>query len=236
MYHAAGRAVGGCPIYVSDKPDGHNFDVLRKLVLPDGSVLRGEYPGRPTRDCLFADPTNENVLLKIWNRVKTSGEGGIIGAFHARYGEGIGPISGMIRPSDVGGEPELLGKRFAVFAHHANELRVLGRDEAWEITLDPLTAEVFSVAPVDDDYHAIGVIGLTNLFNSQGAISWHGSTKDACEVALMTGGDFAAWCEDPPTAVFVDGEAASFLYAPATGRLNVPVVDASEWPHVRIEF
>lgn len=58
-YHAAARAVGGCAIYVSDKPHNHNFDLLKKLVLPDGSVLRAQLPGRPTRDCLFVDPARD---------------------------------------------------------------------------------------------------------------------------------------------------------------------------------
>lgn len=40
----------------SDKPAQHDFEVLKKLVLPDGSVLRAKYPGRPTRDGLFDDP------------------------------------------------------------------------------------------------------------------------------------------------------------------------------------
>uniref|UniRef100_A0A453RHR5 Uncharacterized protein n=1 Tax=Aegilops tauschii subsp. strangulata TaxID=200361 RepID=A0A453RHR5_AEGTS len=53
-YHAAARAVGGCAIYVSDKPGNHDFDLLRKLVLPDGSILRAKLPGRPTGDCLFS--------------------------------------------------------------------------------------------------------------------------------------------------------------------------------------
>lgn len=39
-----------------DKPGQHDFTILKKLVLPDGSVLRAKYPGRPTRDCLFGDP------------------------------------------------------------------------------------------------------------------------------------------------------------------------------------
>ncbi|KAH6819380.1 seed imbibition 2, partial [Perilla frutescens var. frutescens] len=47
-YHAAARAVGGCAIYVSDKPGNHNFELLKKLVLPDGSILRAQLPGRPT--------------------------------------------------------------------------------------------------------------------------------------------------------------------------------------------
>ncbi|KAK8620993.1 hypothetical protein V6N13_067441 [Hibiscus sabdariffa] len=67
-YHAAARAIGGCAIYVSDKPGNHNFELLKKLVLPDGSVLRSQLPGRPTVDCLFADPARDGIsLLKIWN-------------------------------------------------------------------------------------------------------------------------------------------------------------------------
>ncbi|KAK6153256.1 hypothetical protein DH2020_012895 [Rehmannia glutinosa] len=50
------RALGGCPVYVSDKPGKHDFNILKKLVLPDGSILRARYAGRPTRDCLFIDP------------------------------------------------------------------------------------------------------------------------------------------------------------------------------------
>jgi len=65
-YHAAARAVGGCAIYVSDKPGNHDFDLLRKLVLPDGSILRAKLPGRPTRDCLFSDPARDGKsILKI---------------------------------------------------------------------------------------------------------------------------------------------------------------------------
>uniref|UniRef100_M8CEM6 galactinol--sucrose galactosyltransferase n=1 Tax=Aegilops tauschii TaxID=37682 RepID=M8CEM6_AEGTA len=60
-YHGAARAIGGCPIYVSDKPGNHNFDLLKKLVLPDGSVLRAQLPGRPTRDCLFSDPARDGA-------------------------------------------------------------------------------------------------------------------------------------------------------------------------------
>ncbi|KAJ0515347.1 putative galactinol--sucrose galactosyltransferase [Helianthus annuus] len=36
-YHASARAISGGPIYVSDAPGKHNFDLLKKLVLPDWS-------------------------------------------------------------------------------------------------------------------------------------------------------------------------------------------------------
>ena len=37
----------------SDKPGHHDFNLLKKLVLSDGSILRAKLPGRPTRDCLL---------------------------------------------------------------------------------------------------------------------------------------------------------------------------------------
>uniref|UniRef100_A0A5B6YU46 galactinol--sucrose galactosyltransferase n=1 Tax=Davidia involucrata TaxID=16924 RepID=A0A5B6YU46_DAVIN len=77
-YHASARAVSGGPVYVSDAPGKHNFDVLKKLVLPDGSILRARLPGRPTKDCLFSDPARDGVsLLKIWNMNKYTGVLGV---------------------------------------------------------------------------------------------------------------------------------------------------------------
>ncbi len=48
------RAISGGAVYVSDKPGEHDFELLKALVLEDGSVLRALLPGRPTRDALFA--------------------------------------------------------------------------------------------------------------------------------------------------------------------------------------
>jgi hypothetical protein len=41
----------------------HDFNLLKKLVLPDGSILRAKLPGRPTRDCLFSDPARDGKRL-----------------------------------------------------------------------------------------------------------------------------------------------------------------------------
>jgi hypothetical protein len=64
------RAVSGGAVYVSDKPGQHDFELLRRLVLPDGTVLRGALPGRPTRDSLFCDPLRDGTsLLKVRKRL-----------------------------------------------------------------------------------------------------------------------------------------------------------------------
>lgn len=67
-FHAGSRAICGGPVYVSDKVGRHNFDLLRKLVLPDGTILRCQHFALPTRDCLFANPLFDGkTMLKIWN-------------------------------------------------------------------------------------------------------------------------------------------------------------------------
>lgn len=60
------RAVSGGAVYVSDKPGEHDFELLKRLVLPDGSVLRALLPGRPTRDTLFSDVLRDGTsVLKV---------------------------------------------------------------------------------------------------------------------------------------------------------------------------
>lgn len=66
LLHATARAVSGGGVYVSDKPGHHDFDLLKRLVLPGGSVLRAKLPARPTKDILFKDVLKDNkTLLKV---------------------------------------------------------------------------------------------------------------------------------------------------------------------------
>ncbi|GLT96046.1 hypothetical protein SLE2022_136950 [Rubroshorea leprosula] len=111
-YHATSRAVGGCPIYVSDTLGNHNFELLKKLVLPNGSVLRAQLLGRPTRDYLFVDPTRDGVsLLKVWNVNKCFD---VVGVFNCQgagwckvtkkthiHDVSPGTLTGFVRATDV---------------------------------------------------------------------------------------------------------------------------------------
>lgn len=45
----------------------HNGDILGRLVLDDGSVLRASTNALPTLDCLFRDPQQDGGgLLQVW--------------------------------------------------------------------------------------------------------------------------------------------------------------------------
>jgi len=54
-------------VYTSDAPGAHDFALLRSLALPDGTVPVASRPGRPTEDCLFADPTRGGRAFKVRN-------------------------------------------------------------------------------------------------------------------------------------------------------------------------
>jgi raffinose synthase len=205
-FHAAGRAVSGAPVYVSDKPGEHDFAVLRKLVLSDGSVPRPGGIGRPTRDCIYRDPTGEDVLLKVFN---LNLEAGVVGAFNARYEPDEAStdlIEGTVSPSDVYGLP---GSDFAVYAHHARTLVPMTREERLAVRLAPLTAEVFTIGPVDG---GVAPVGLADKYNSAGAISAKGWEGKVYVISVRDGGTFVAWSERKPSAVLSDGAEQRFSY------------------------
>ena len=219
-FHAAGRAVSGGPVYVSDTPDAHNFDLLRKLVLSDGSILRADVPGRPTLDCLLADVTREPVLLKVFNYNRDCA---VIGAFNCNYHSASSNrvnIAGTVAPADA---PGLRGKEFVGFMHRANRLWRCARYDHAPLQLDEGEWEVISFAPVE---RGLAVIGLADKLNSTGAIMTKKWQRDgSLALTLRDGGDFVAWSAQPVMQVLVDGKPAEFSYDSATGRLSsdIPV-------------
>ena len=214
-FHAAGRAVSGGPVYVSDKPDAHNFAVLRQLVLSDGTILRADRVGRPTRDCLFADVTREPVLLKVFNYNRDCA---VIGVFNANYHAepaARASLAGMVAPADA---PDLAGGDFAAYAHEADRVWRCRRDERAPMALPEGGWEIVSYAPVD---RGVAVLGLADKFNSTGAIAAKRWNADGTyTVSLRDGGAFLAWTERPPRAVEANGVAVAFQHDAAQGRLS----------------
>ncbi|KAL6639538.1 hypothetical protein ACP70R_023268 [Stipagrostis hirtigluma subsp. patula] len=258
-YHGAARAIGGCPIYVSDKPGNHNFDLLRKLVLPDGSVLRAQLPGRPTRDCLFSDPARDGAsLLKIWNMNKC---GGVVGVFNCQgagwcrvakrtrvHDAAPGTLTGTVRADDVdaiarvaGGEGDDGGARWdgeaVVYAHRAGELVRLPRGAALPVTLGALQYELFHVCPLRAVAPGVSFapVGLLDMFNAGGAVEECAVDAGGASVALRVRGcgRFGAYCSRKPAKCLLDSADVEFSYDADTGlvavELPVPEQELYRW-------
>ncbi|KAG6769209.1 hypothetical protein POTOM_024826 [Populus tomentosa] len=186
-YHGAARAIGGCAIYVSDKPGNHNFDLLRKLVLPDGSVLRAQLPGRPTRDSLFVDPARDGMsLLKVWNVNKCTG---VVGVFNCQgagwckiekktriHDTTPGTLTASVRASDVDCIAQVAGANWdgetVVYAYKSGELVRLPKGASMPVTLKVLEYELFHFCPIYEITSNISFapIGLLDMFNTGAAV------------------------------------------------------------------
>ncbi|XP_057422323.1 probable galactinol--sucrose galactosyltransferase 6 isoform X2 [Lotus japonicus] len=249
-YHASARAISGGPIYVSDKPGCHDFELLRKLVLPDGSVLRARLPGRPTADCLFTDPARDGVsLLKIWNMNR---HGGVLGVYNCQgaawsvaerkntfHPTDSAAITGYVRGRDVhliaevvaGGNGGWSGD-CALYGHRSGEVVILPYNVAMSVTLEVLEHEVFAVSPVKDlaPGYRFAPVGLVNMFNAGGAVE--GLAYEAVEGGSEGGlvgrvrleikgcGKFGAYSSARPTRCLLGTDAVEFEYDSDSGLLS----------------
>lgn len=238
-YHASARAISGGPIYVSDAPGKHNFDLLKKLVLPDGSVLRARLPGRPTKDCLFTDPARDGAsLLKIWNMNKYTGVIGVYNcqgaawntterknAFHETQPI---TITGTIKASDVHLiNDAAVGHDWsgdsAVYRHHTGELSILPHNVAIPVSLNVLEHEIFTVTPIKvlGPEISFGPLGLIDMFNGGGAIDEleyiveSGSVIVAMKVKGC--GRFGAYLAANPKRCIVGPSEVEFAYDSESG-------------------
>ncbi|OVA19713.1 Cyclic nucleotide-binding domain [Macleaya cordata] len=247
-YHGAARAVGGCAIYVSDKPGQHDFNLLKKLVLPDGSILRAKLPGRPTRDCLFSDPARDGKsLLKIWNLNDFSGVMGVFncqGAGWCRVGkknlihdELPGTVTGVIRSKDVDYLPKIAEEGWngdaVIYSHLGGEVVYLPKNASLPITLKSREYEVFTVVPVKElsNGASFAPIGLIEMFNSGGAIKElkHESERSATVNTKVRGcGVFGAYSSARPKRLTIDTEEVEFKYEEGSGFLRITLGASKE--------
>ncbi|KAF6141323.1 hypothetical protein GIB67_008500 [Kingdonia uniflora] len=239
-YHGAARAVGGCSIYVSDEPGKHDFNLLKKLVLPDGSILRAKLPGRPTRDCLFSDPARDGKsLLKIWNMNNFSG---VIGAFNCQ-GAGWCKISKMnmihdeqpdtatavIQSSNVDYLQKIAEDGWdgdtILYSHLGGKIIYLPKNASVPLTLKSREYEVFTVVPVKKLSNGVSFapIGLLEMFNSGGAVAavkYESKTSGTIDMKVRGCGIFGAYSSAIPVKITVDTKEVEFTYNNESGLVS----------------
>ncbi|KAK8657775.1 hypothetical protein V6N13_035998 [Hibiscus sabdariffa] len=247
-FHGVARAIGGCAVYVSDKPGNHDFEILRKLVLPDGSILRAKHAGRPTRDCLFKDPVMDGKsLLKIWNLNKLCG---VVGVFNCQ-GAGNWPlkqaikdmkttpsaISGNVSPCDVEFNLDVAGENwngdFAVYAFNSGSLSRLPKKGKINVSLATLKFEIFTISPIRVFGQGVrfAPIGLLDMYNSGGAVeaidaNMNDLSDSTVKIKARGSGRFGVYSSSKPRSCMVDMKEEKFVYNPENGLLTVDLTGA----------
>ncbi|KAG2609744.1 probable galactinol--sucrose galactosyltransferase 6 [Panicum virgatum] len=210
-YHGSARAISGGPVYVSDAPGKHDFELLKKIVLPDGSVLRARLPGRPTKDCLFTDPARDGVsLLKIWNMNKFTG---VLGVYNCQgavwsfvekkttfHRTGAGALTCGVKGSDVhlisdaATDPDQWSGDCAVYRHGSGDLAVLPDGAALPVSLKVLEQDILTVSPIKDlaPGFRFAPVGLVDMFNGGAAVE--GLTYHLLDGGKLVGDGGSAAC------------------------------------------
>ena len=186
-FHAAARAISGGPVYVSDKPDGHDFKLLAKLVVSDGTVLRCEQPALPGRENLFEDGRAEPCVTKITNFNRVAGLQspiGVLGLFNCYFSNGEpAPVLGEYSAADV---PGIRADQFALFHHGSGRVLLAEQGTRFPIKLEGLGFELVTVSPVEN---GVALFGLIDKFNSsRGVESARWVSPGELEVELRDGG------------------------------------------------
>ncbi|XP_034697047.1 probable galactinol--sucrose galactosyltransferase 2 [Vitis riparia] len=255
-FHAVARAVGGCGVYVSDKPGQHDFEILRRLVLPDGSVLRAKYPGRPSRDCLFNDPVMDGEsLLKIWNLNKVTG---VIGVFNCQ-GAGSWPcldnpvqkdvspkLSGQVSPADIEYFEEVAPTPWtgdcAVFSFKAGYLSRLPKRGSFDVKLKILECDVFTVSPIKV-YHGkvhFAAIGLIDMYNSGGAVetveALNASDNGGISIKGRGAGRFGAYSNEKPKLCSVNSKEEAFTFRDEDNLLTITIPSGTNFWEIVVSY
>jgi len=186
--HAAARAVSGGAVYISDKPGEHDFEILRQLVLPDGSVLRAQLPGRPTRDCLFRNILKDGrTLLKIWSKNHISGIVGVFNLQGASWDRRLRQfkthnakpptLQARVSPKDVECLVEMVSKhrqfcgKYVAYAMRKKQFFVGSEELCLCVQLQAYGSEIVSFTPVMKlSNFEFAAIGFPHLLNGTGAV------------------------------------------------------------------
>lgn len=216
---------------------------MKKLVLPDGSVLRARLPGRPTIDCLFTDPARDGLsLLKIWNMNKYTGVIGIYNCQGAAWNNierkntfhetQQNAIAGLIRArdvhliSDAALDPDWSGD-CVVYCHHKQDLIILPHDKGIQVSLNVLEHEIFTVTPIKalGSELSFGPLGLIDMFNGGGAIDKVEYVIESDSVIVYMKvkgcGRFGAYSMTKPRGCIVGLIEVEFLYNSDSGLVNL---------------
>jgi raffinose synthase len=261
VLHAAARVLSGGSIYVSDYPGQHDFELLRRLVLPDGSILRAQLPGRPTRDSLFRDPLRDaKSLLKVWNTNKHSG---LVGVFHLQgaawsrrkrqfliHDATPPPLSTSVRVADV--EPLLAAgspaDKWVAYDDATQRMELLGREDTLPVWVEAGRSTIVTMAAVQRSGRVnVAAVGLTNMMNAGGAIkdfqlsgdsSRNGDSSDASASVQVKGhGSLLLYADAAPKCITVDGGGVQHSYDAASGNLTITLPDSSKLDHdVHVQF
>lgn len=204
------QTLSGSLNMISDPPGRHDWKLIRKMVLPDGTLLQPDSPLTPCKEVLFIDPLEEKQVYKAFTR---KGEIGVLGVFNLVKGRRS--VGGEVSPSDVEG---IAGHHFAAHSHQNGFLGVIGREEKIAVTLKPHTSDVITFSPVDQ---GVAVIGSYRFLLAPGPILDTKIVDDTMSITCRVIAPLILYCDRPLLEVRCNGKVVPWEFDSEKNLLSI---------------
>ncbi|MBI2301983.1 MAG: hypothetical protein HYU66_24025 [Armatimonadetes bacterium] len=161
-------ALSGGPVYVCDRPGEHDPDLLRSLCLRNGTLLHPAEPARPPASRWFDNPLADDTPLVAVTKAarvpRREPVADVRDRWDAQYPAtfvGLANVSlngfRLLARVNLAELSLPAAGAYAVSCHFTGERRVLRPDEAIEVTLGELEAELVTVMPIRDGRAMLGL-------------------------------------------------------------------------------
>ena len=163
--HSVLRAISGGPIYMTDRAETVNPEIVRKLCLSDGELLRVDEPALPSPDTLFKDPLNGDSVFKLFSTVEVKNFGviGVLAVFNISIENKT--LNFTVSPNDI---PSLnQDENYFVYEHFSGKAWLIPKGGTISGALTPLEAKLFIFSPVKG---SVALVGLADKYISPAGI------------------------------------------------------------------
>ena len=204
------HALSGTINVIGDLPGEHHTNLLKKMMLPNGHILKGDRPLTLCEESIFFDPLEEK---KIYKAFTMKGQHGIIAAFNLSTGRRT--LHGTVAAHDV---PGLKAGQFAVFSYHNGFVGLVDEGDQLEITLKPKQSDVFTFAPVKN---GIAVLGCYTYYLAPGPLAEVNIEEDSIHISAMVAAPMIIYCERGILEVRRDGAVIPWEYDEIRRTLSI---------------
>ncbi len=195
------HALSGSINMIGDPPGNSSQDLLKKIVLPSGRVLKTDRPLTMCQECVFTDPLNSPKICKAFT---AKGNKGIVAAFNLT--EEKKALHGFIGPRDV---RDIVGKEFAVFSYHNGFVGVLKFERTMEIVLKANHWDIITLSPVEE---GIALIGCYHFFLAPGPIIETTIEEESVHISSLVTAPMILYCERQVLEIRRNGEVIPWEY------------------------
>lgn len=183
-------AISQSPIYITDKPENVRPELLKRLVLEDGSIPRYRKTVRPLESRFFDNPYADDNVLAV---SASCGEIVTVALFNVVSSSKA--VSGQIKLKELGLDS---GCYLAYSDSGYFEPQLVGIEGCVNFCLNNLKSDMITLAPVIDGFAIIGVI---DYYAAPACIRHYAKNANGWEIQLKTHGKVLAYLEQAPSAV-----------------------------------